>query len=142
MFISARSLLRCQPTLLSPSSAVLPAIADDDGLEEWEHPPGRDPRTMTVAELTAMGHPPISRAEAIRKNCVECCCGNAAEVRRCHMTGCPMWPFRMGTDPYRAKQSEAQRAHSAARGRALAARRAGRQGASKQPRGSAEPNKP
>jgi hypothetical protein len=138
MYLSARSALRCQPTLISPPNAVLPAIACGSGLEDWQHPPGRDPRQMTVAELTAMGHPPISRAEAIRQNCLDCCGRSAAEVARCHMLSCPMWPFRMGTDPYRAKQSEAQRAARIASGRALAARR----GSSKQPCAGAEANKP
>ena len=98
MHISARASLRCTATV-----TLL-----DDALEEWQHPPGRDPRTMTVAELTAMGHPPISRAKAIRLNCIQCCCGNAAEVARCHMLRCPMWPFRMGTDPYHAQTLSAE----------------------------------
>jgi hypothetical protein len=132
--MSARAALRCT----AQASLLTLDTSPTDELEEWQHPPGRDPRGMTVAELTAIGHPPISRAKAIRQNCIECCCGNAAEVARCHMLGCPMWPFRMGTDPYRAKQSERQRAARVASGLALAARR----GSSKQPRAGAGANKP
>ena len=37
-----------------------------------------------------------SRAAAIRLNCLDCCCGNTAEVRRCHLTDCALHPFTMG----------------------------------------------
>jgi hypothetical protein len=44
----------------------------------------------------------------IRTNCVECCAGNEAEVRRCGMHWCPFWPYRMGSNPFAAPKSEAQ----------------------------------
>src|SRR5580698_6962628 len=28
--------------------------------------------------------------------------GAVAQVRRCRMLACPMWPYRMGTNPFRA----------------------------------------
>lgn len=37
--------------------------------------------------------------KAIRANCIECMCGNVAEVRRCPLTRCPLWPYRMGHRP-------------------------------------------
>ncbi len=39
---------------------------------------------------------PLQRAKAIRLKCRECCCGNAAEVRRCHIFDCTLWPWRFG----------------------------------------------
>jgi hypothetical protein len=42
---------------------------------------------------------------AIREKCLDCCCGNAAEVRKCTAIDCPSWPFRMGTNPFRQKRS-------------------------------------
>ena len=39
---------------------------------------------------------PLSRTKAIRQKCLECCCGNAAEVRRCHITDCTLWSWRLG----------------------------------------------
>ncbi len=62
---------------------------------------GRDPRTLTGADLEAMGRPKISRRDAIRAKCLDCCCGSPAEVRRCGDIECALWPMRMGTDPYR-----------------------------------------
>ena len=37
-----------------------------------------------------------SRARAIRAKCVDCSGGVLAEVRRCAITDCPLWHFRMG----------------------------------------------
>ena len=42
--------------------------------------------------------------KAIREKCLDCCCGNAAEVRKCVATDCPLWPLRMGTNPFRKKR--------------------------------------
>ena len=39
---------------------------------------------------------PLTRTKAIRHKCLECCGGNAAEVRRCHITDCTLWPWRLG----------------------------------------------
>jgi hypothetical protein len=41
---------------------------------------------------------------AIREKCLDCCCGNAAEVRKCVADDCPLWPFRMSTNPFRKKR--------------------------------------
>ena len=40
----------------------------------------------------------IGRAKAIRLKCIDCCCGNTAEVRKCPATNCPLWRFRMGKE--------------------------------------------
>jgi hypothetical protein len=42
--------------------------------------------------------------KAIREKCLDCCCGNAAEVRKCAATDCALWPFRMGSNPFRKKR--------------------------------------
>jgi hypothetical protein len=43
--------------------------------------------------------------KAIRERCLDCCCGNSSEVRKCTAIDCPSWPFRMGTNPFRQKRS-------------------------------------
>src|ERR1700704_5165854 len=55
--------------------------------------------------------------KAIREKCLDCCCGNAAEVRKCVAVDCALWPFRMGTNPFRKKPelSPAQRRERADR---------------------------
>jgi hypothetical protein len=40
---------------------------------------------------------------AIRAKCLDCCCGNAAEVRKCVATDCALWPLRLGSNPFRKK---------------------------------------
>ncbi len=37
----------------------------------------------------------ISRKKAIRLKCLDCCCGNAYEVRKCEIRTCPLWRFRL-----------------------------------------------
>jgi len=39
---------------------------------------------------------PLGRTQSIRRHCVQCCGGNAAEVRRCHISDCFLWPWRHG----------------------------------------------
>ncbi len=40
----------------------------------------------------------ITRGKAIRLKCLDCCCGNSAEVRRCPSVKCPLWRYRMGSE--------------------------------------------
>ena len=37
--------------------------------------------------------------KAIRLHCLSCSCDNAAEVRRCELTDCNLYKFRMGRNP-------------------------------------------
>lgn len=50
--------------------------------------------------------------DAIRRKCLDCCCGDRSEVARCEITSCALWPFRFGSNPFRGtrnhEQSEAQ----------------------------------
>ena len=54
--------------------------------------------------------------KAIRARCLDCCCDQPSEVRKCVSTDCASWPFRMGTNPFRKKPklSEAERLRRAA----------------------------
>ena len=44
--------------------------------------------------------------KAIRAKCLDCCCDSAAEVRRCPIESCSLWPYRMGHRP-KSKSSKA-----------------------------------
>ena len=44
--------------------------------------------------------------KAIRAYCLECCLEQPLEVKLCAADECPLWAFRMGKNPYRAKPSE------------------------------------
>lgn len=55
--------------------------------------------------------------KAIRAYCLNCCLENANEVAQCSASGCELWEFRMGKNPYRAKRvyTEEQKAIMAER---------------------------
>ena len=40
----------------------------------------------------------VSRSKAIRLKCLDCCAGQSAEVRRCPVTNCSLWRYRMGKE--------------------------------------------
>ena len=65
---------------------------------------GRDPRDMTQDDLNAVGHSAMPVLSAIRAKCLDCCCAQQSEVRKCTATGCALWPFRMGQNPWREKR--------------------------------------
>ena len=53
----------------------------------------------------------LTRSQAIRVKCIDCCCGNTAEVRNCPIRNCPLWNYRMGreigeTAPKRTKKQQ------------------------------------
>lgn len=58
-----------------------------------------------------------SLLKVIRAKCIDCSGGSAAEVRECPVTRCALHPYRMGTNPHRAKRTltDAQRAAMADR---------------------------
>jgi len=49
-----------------------------------------------------------STMAAIRLKCLDCVCDSPSEVTRCHITACPLWPYRFGMSPARA----AKKGHS------------------------------
>ena len=42
--------------------------------------------------------------KAIREYCLECSCGSSNEVKLCTIERCPLYAFRFGENPYRAKR--------------------------------------
>jgi hypothetical protein len=76
---------------------------------------GGDPRKIPLIELRRLrvrehmtsrdGFQPVveSPIKAIRAKCVDCSGGSFAEVRKCVATAWPLWPFRMGRNPFHGK---------------------------------------
>jgi hypothetical protein len=64
---------------------------------------GKDPRKLSPQNL-ALLLGAKSPLKAIRERCLDCCVFSPAEVRKCVLVDCPSWPFRLGTNPYRAKR--------------------------------------
>ena len=40
----------------------------------------------------------VSRSKAIRLKCLDCCCNQPAEVRKCQIQNCPLQRYRMGRE--------------------------------------------
>lgn len=56
-----------------------------------------------LEHLIALGHVPMPILKAVRKNCLECS-GEVTMVRDCTVTRCPLFPYRMGKDPFKKKR--------------------------------------
>lgn len=85
---------------------------------------GKLPGSVERHELLALGHPE-SPMRAIRAKCIDCSGGVVTEARKCVAIGCPLWPFRMASNPFRKPASEAKPASTA---NATAAARTARTG--------------
>ena len=46
------------------------------------------------------GHAPRPILKVIREKCVDCSGGSRAEVARCPVTRCALWPYRSGHSPF------------------------------------------
>lgn len=42
--------------------------------------------------------------KAIREKCLDCCCGSVVEVKECQCVQCPIYPYRLGKNPFRQKR--------------------------------------
>lgn len=69
----------------------------------------RDSAKEGKAELQIMGFEAVPVLKAIRAKCLDCSGGMASEVRDCLVRNCALYPFRMGTNPWRAPVSDDQR---------------------------------
>lgn len=45
-----------------------------------------------------------SPLKAIRAKCLDCSVYDYSEVRNCYIKKCPLYPFRMGKNPFRKKR--------------------------------------
>ena len=77
---------------------------------------GKHPSDMP-SEILSLKFRAQNPLKAIREKCLDCCCGNAAEVRKCVADDCALWPYRMQTNPFRKKRklSAAQKRERAKR---------------------------
>ena len=60
--------------------------------------------------------------KAIRAKCLDCCCGQVNEVKLCPCPDCPLYPFRLGKNPYRQKRELTEEQKAVARERLQKAR--------------------
>ena len=70
---------------------------------------GLEPREMPRSLLAEIGHSQMPLLRVIRGKCLDCSY-TVSEVRRCQAVDCALWPYRIGSNPFRAERSEAQKA--------------------------------
>lgn len=52
--------------------------------------------------------------KAIKAKCLDCCCGRRAEVKECPAKTCPLWRYRLGKNPNRARNMTDEQRKAAA----------------------------
>ena len=67
-------------------------------------------KTIANKELENMNRNNIGRMvsplAAIKRKCLDCSAGNVYEAQNCQCTGCAIYPFRFGRNPYGNELSE------------------------------------
>ena len=75
--------------------------------------------------------PITSTLKAIRADCIDCMGGQRGLVRDCELRGCPLWPYRMGKNPFHTrKMTDEQRQRLVDQGKRAAAEKTVRNGRS------------
>jgi hypothetical protein len=72
-------------------------------IESFEYKPRLDKAKHIIPRkrrINAMKN--LTPLRAIRQKCLECSAGQPSEVKHCPCTECPLYPYRMGTNPKRA----------------------------------------
>jgi len=60
------------------------------------------------------GHAKKPLLKVIREKCLDCCMNKTSEVRLCHITDCPLWPYRMGSNPFHQRNITDEQKQAAA----------------------------
>lgn len=86
---------------------------------------GKNPRLLSKEDLEQMGHVPTPILRVIRAKCLDCS-HTSGEVAKCTVLSCPLWPYRMGANPFRTRNAseDAKEAARAALAKAREARKA------------------
>jgi hypothetical protein len=81
-------------------------MANQNGIElGTDGTQGKDPRKMSTADLKLLGHVQKPLMKVIREKCNDCVGADPhglrhIEVVKCQATGCPLWAYRMGKNPF------------------------------------------
>lgn len=92
------------PLANGPSSNQL--LVKKDG-----HLIGKNPLSIDINLLKEAGHGDNPIVKIIRKKCLDCCGQQKGEVRKCVVTDCPLWAFRMGVNPFLSEKRKANKSY-------------------------------
>lgn len=65
-------------------------------------PAGANPSRATIEHLEKAGYERQPMAAVIRAKCLACKGGDSSAVALCVETGCPLWLYRFGKNPWRS----------------------------------------
>jgi hypothetical protein len=68
-----------------------------------------EPVATTRAGYLELGHEARPVLDAIREKCFDCSGASWREVKLCRSTACALYPFRLGSNPWRREPSDEQR---------------------------------
>jgi hypothetical protein len=101
---------------LMNSKPTQPLLVHGPNGRKW----GRNPKQLTPEDLEAEGIKPAPQLAIMRAMCLDC--RDADEVLVCARIRCPLWPYRLGFDPWK-KGSKAESLKKARAAKADAARK-------------------
>lgn len=79
----------------------LDKLCTDEGKKELASKP---PEFWGRKGLGKIGHRKRPILKTIRAYCIQCGVYQPKEVKLCQFVTCPLWPYRMGTDPFRKRR--------------------------------------
>ena len=65
--------------------------------------------TESTVNAVASQRAPLTPLKAIRRKCLDCSGDSADEVRKCVIPDCPLYPFRLGKNPFKKPMSDEHR---------------------------------
>jgi hypothetical protein len=68
---------------------------------------GRDPSELPK-ELLERAYEPAPLLRVIRDKCFWCSNGSVGEIRACTAVGCPLWPYRLGKNPFTRRKGNSR----------------------------------
>ena len=94
----------------SPGEEETEAETPADAIEREVRAANQEGREVELsrAELASLGHGKRALSKVIRRFCLGCMGGNAAEVRRCTAPACALFPYRLGKNVFHANAKPGQ----------------------------------
>jgi hypothetical protein len=65
---------------------------------------GVDPRGLSEEQLNDLGHKKMPLRKIIREKCLDCTCNQIVEIAKCPVVSCPLWPYRMNSNPFNTRE--------------------------------------
>ena len=81
-------------------SSLLMLKQREDGVRRAPRQEGFNPRKYSSELLNEAGYSQTTPLDAIKAHCLECCGYSKSEVLKCVALECPLYLYRLGTNPW------------------------------------------